>query len=425
MEITGAGTVEKMSKDVWRIRFSLGKDPISGKYRYSPWRTVYGKKPDAMREREEYRREIEGGLKVDARGLTFGEFADAFHAERVAMKVINDKTAPRNATHIGHLKRYLEHVPLREIDPMTITSMYMTMFNSEKRSDNFVFECHVMLKQVLKAAVKRDYLMRSPMDKLLTIPKKPKPQRQSLTAEELTRFNGCLAARPLAGYSVAVHIALGTGMRRSEILGLTWARIDLKSAEVDVRQVLGYSGVIEERTKTDAGVRRIPIGAKTVAILSEWKCVQEGALRSCGKLQDDRTFVISAEHGGCVKHTNMERWWREYCVAEGFGDYYDDDGKPVPKPRFNEQGHPIDENGRCYTRGNPKPKMKHNYKGLHLHGLRHTYATQLIANGVDFKTVQYLMGHASATTTINFYAHAQEEQKRAAADLMGELLANL
>jgi integrase len=52
----------------------------------------------------------------------------------------------------------------------------------------------------------------------------------------------------------------------------------------------------------------------------------------------------------------------------------------------------------------------------------HTCATRLIANGIDYKTVQSLLSHASASATLNLYAHAEEGQRRAASDLIGSLM---
>jgi integrase len=70
----------------------------------------------------------------------------------------------------------------------------------------------------------------------------------------------------------------------------------------------------------------------------------------------------------------------------------------------------------------PKPQVKRHYEGLTLHELRHTYATMLISNGIDFRTAQELLGHSSPAITLGLYAHAQQEQKRAASDLIGNLL---
>ena len=76
--------------------------------------------------------------------------------------------------------------------------------------------------------------------------------------------------------------------------------------------------------------------------------------------------------------SNFERWWREFRKEAGF-------------------------------------------EGLRFHELRHTQATQLLANGVDLKTVQDRMGHANGAITLNWYAHAVPENDEKAAQLVGEI----
>ncbi|MDR3052412.1 MAG: tyrosine-type recombinase/integrase [Coriobacteriales bacterium] len=77
-----------------------------------------------------------------------------------------------------------------------------------------------------------------------------------------------------------------------------------------------------------------------------------------------------------------------------------------------------------YSRSNKQVKVKKHYVGLKFHELRHTQATLLIANGVDVKTVQERLGHARASTTLDFYAHADEERDRQAASLFSDILSS-
>ena len=83
-----------------------------------------------------------------------------------------------------------------------------------------------------------------------------------------------------------------------------------------------------------------------------------------GLRQSDDTPVCCSDKAEYLRLTNFSRWWRTFCA----------------------------DNGLC---------------GLKFHELRHTQATQLIANGVDIKTVQNRLGHASPTLTMSSYAHAR------------------
>ena len=67
-------------------------------------------------------------------------------------------------------------------------------------------------------------------------------------------------------------------------------------------------------------------------------------------------------------------------------------------------------------------RKEHGFEGLKFHELRHTRATQLLANGVDVKTVQTRLGHTSASITLGWYAHAIPEKDHEAADLLGAIL---
>ena len=115
-----------------------------------------------------------------------------------------------------------------------------------------------------------------------------------------------------------------------------------------------------------------------VAHLKMWKDVQKSELIKLGIKQNDETPVCCNEKGGFMNLSNFERWWREFRTNAGF-------------------------------------------EGLRFHELRHTQATQLLANGVDLKTAQDRMGHANGAITLNWYAHAVPENDEKAAQLVGEI----
>jgi integrase len=94
--------------------------------------------------------------------------------------------------------------------------------------------------------------------------------------------------------------------------------------------------------------------------------------------------------------------FRGFCVENGFGSYGNTDEY-------------TDSEGRVRHK-------KRQYTGLNFHELRHTQATLLIGNGADIKTVQHRLGHSSASLTMNIYAHAIEENDRAAADAISGIL---
>jgi integrase len=179
---------------------------------------------------------------------------------------------------------------------------------------------------------------------------------------------------------------------------------------------------MRKETKSEAGDRNISIDAHTLSILREWKVIQAKALASRGVSQKNSTPVCANGIGGFCETTCFYNWFTNFCVDNGFGDFVDENGDVLPKRRFVAEGVLVDENGRRYSRTNKKPKVKKKYKGLKFHELRHTQATLLIANGVDIKTVQDRLGHAKASTTLDFYAHSDSKRDRQAAQLFGNII---
>lgn len=118
----------------------------------------------------------------------------------------------------------------------------------------------------------------------------------------------------------------------------------------------------------------------TASHLAAWKERQGAELAKIGVEQTGKTPVCCSDTGGWYRIDNFEHWWRQW-------------------------------------------RKDHGFDGLKFHELRHTQATQLLANGVDVKTVQTRLGHANASITLGWYAHAIPERDHEAADLLGSLLA--
>jgi integrase len=226
---------------------------------------------------------------------------------------------------------------------------------------------------------------------------------------------------PLDRNTLAVYIGLATGMRRGEVLGLAWANVDLEDAAISVEVSLSSRRKVKN-PKTEAGFRKITLDGHTASKLAEWKATQAKLLKQGGIAQTPDTPVCSNRYGEFCQPSRFYRWFQTFCVQHGYAEFVDDEGNVLPKQHLNANGHPVDAEGRCYTRTHKKPKTKKHYQGLKYHELRHTHATLLIANGVDIKTVQNRLGHASAALTLNFYAHPVEERDRAATELFGSLL---
>ena len=158
-------------------------------------------------------------------------------------------------------------------------------------------------------------------------------------------------------------------MRRGEVLSLTWDKLDGDRIIV-----------VRENTKTDAGKRIIAIDGTTVSHLLAWKEYQAELLAYIRIAQTGLTPIFCCATGAQLGGTTFARWWSQWRDEHGFPD-------------------------------------------LKFHELRHTQATQLLANGVDVKTVQARLGHSDPAITLKWYAHASEKNDRKAGNLIGALFA--
>ena len=408
----GDGSITEVRRGVWRVRVDFGTDPVTGK-RNVVSRNVHGTKAEARKVRDQIKREHEDGLTVEGGKTTFAEFAETWHESRVAAGEVGKTRLERESTLMRDMAAFIGDVRLRDITPQTVESLYAAIKRDkmEKRgrcSGTTLHMYHVLLKQILRKAVDYDLILRNPCDRVKA-PKSDEPERRSLTVAEGARMLECvdeaeadaydwmegkearqtewgnlfgrssLRGLNIIGYVLAVRIALATGMRRGEVFGLCWGSVDLNQPCVSVRQSLTAHGEVKS-PKSRAGVRTVAIDAVTASHLRQWKERQRVELLKLGIKQNAETPVCCSAKGGFAEIHNFVRWWGAFRKRYGFD-------------------------------------------GLKFHELRHTQATQLLANGVDMKTVQTRLGHSTAALTLNMYAHAIPENDEKAAALVGELFA--
>ena len=209
-------------------------------------------------------------------------------------------------------------------------------------------------------------------------------------------------------------LLLQCGLRRGEMLGLSWQDYVPEGRVLRIaRQYTNDKTLRPPKSKMSR--RTIAVNDTLAGYLDRWKTVQREQLERYGLDQDGSTpivngiKVVATEDGKRativnIDGHNFDRWFRDFCVDNGFGTYENVTGT-------------FTRDGKSHVRGT-------GYSGLVPHALRHTQATLLIGEGADVKTVQARLGHASPNTTLAIYSHAIEANDRKAADAFGKLLSN-
>lgn len=405
-------------RNVWDVTYSW-QDKITGERRKQTKR-VHGSERDGWNAWDKMKRMHDDGLRLDGSQVSFAEFAADWQEAREESGELADKTLEESERHVRVLSEYIGNKALTDINAETVERLLRDLRKDRKgkggaqlsgRTLQAYFQC---LKQIMQKACDYDYILRNPCAKV----KPPKPaevERRALSTKDARRLLATLeqeeskeraafeakeqrqidwkanegrgAIRGLKRLSnlVGVRLALATGMRVGEIFGLTWQCVDLKEQCLEVKQSLTAKGKLKP-PKSKESRRVIWLDQATAAHLAEWKRFQTEQLRKIGKIQDGQRLpgsvpVICSDVGGYANVSNFGDWWRAWRKSHGFGD-------------------------------------------LKMHELRHTQATQLLANGVDVKTVQTRLGHADPALTLKWYAHSVEENDRQAAALIGGLLAS-
>ena len=252
-------------------------------------------------------------------------------------------------------------------------------FSKEARtlSNKTVVEYHRLIRTVLAQAEKEMLVPYNAAAKA-TPPKQQRKEVSYYQPQELAAILDALDVEPLK-WRLMVHLLIVTGCRRGEIAGLKWEKVDFQQHTVRIDSALLYSprkGTYEGSTKT-GNVRLLYLPDETIQLLKAWRMVY-------------LTLQLA----------NGDRWKNTGFI------FVNDDGTPM---------HP-----QALTGWLSKFAERHGLLHIHPHAFRHTVASVLIANGTDVVTVSKQLGHASATTTENIYAHMIEENKARAAECIAD-----
>lgn len=404
--VIGKGSYWKIRTGEYYCRFSMGKDPETGKYRYSPKRRFKAKsKGGILRAMEEYKTELNAGLAVRPSNKTVGGYAVAFHELR-AGTMGSPLAYERGGYDVRHIQELFGNMSLKNLRPGDIKGAYAEARKNGRFSESELHRIHVKLSQIMDAAVADEFIARNPCA-TISVPMPKDIGREAPSLETIVRLQSCLLASDPSAQVTATLLMLECGMRKGEALGLTWGLYDEESRALDISQQ--YSSDLTLRAPKSAMSRRRVSATDTLAdYLSAWKKFQREELDHYVLPQGPDTPLVHSisvaksgpEMGRAeVRHMdghNYSRWFRDFCVDNGFGTY-----AKVTKEFV--------KSGVKHVRGT-------GYKGLCPHQLRHAQATYLIGAGTDIKTVQARLGHANVSTTLQIYSHAIAANDRKAAD---------
>uniref|UniRef100_A0AAU2JLV1 Tyrosine-type recombinase/integrase n=1 Tax=Streptomyces sp. NBC_00049 TaxID=2903617 RepID=A0AAU2JLV1_9ACTN len=237
---------------------------------------------------------------------------------------------------------------------------------------------HSVLKSALEHAVREDELPRNVARNVKAAASRPR-RFTPLTATEARQFLRAAETDPL---HALYELALRTGLRKGELLGLHWEDLDLNTGTAGIRHSLQRTrtgGLTVLPTKTRASERRIALPTGCVQSLKDHRERQEKGRTASGEGWKERGLVFTTPTGGPLAPANLTR---------GFFGLLDRAG----------------------------------LRRIRFHDLRHSTATLLLEQGVDLVVIKELLGHAHIGVTAGVYAHVRLRLQRQAIDTLNDAL---
>ncbi len=281
----------------------------------------------------------------------------------------------------------LGHVALGTLDAATLRT-FQRMLAAKKKTPSRIAAIRRVLRSALSQA-ESDGLVDSNAAKKVEPPKGSGAATVSKRVYDSDEVARILAAAKDHRLGAMVVAALGTGLRRGELLGWKWTDIDLDGRIARIerqvqrrrherdedKRVVRRHGIGVKPPKSAKSIREVPLPAFVVDALREHEKTQKAERLKAGPLWVDTGHVFTTKHGALIDPRNALRSFYEIV-----------DEAKVPRKT--------------------------------MHGTRHTTASQLAALNVPRTVTRDLMGHTDSRTTDRYYTHTAREQLRGAADAL-------
>ena len=376
------GYCRQRGKNRWQLEVDLGSyiDPETGKRkRLKKYKTITAKGPrEAELELARFVAEVTSNNYFEPEKTSFVEFVDKEFWPKWAKKNLAHTTQDVYRRHLeNRIKPAFKYLRMDQVKPKHIMDFLdnlgedgLRLDKNEGRLSSATILYHYrILRNIFNFAQKMQIIRENPMDHV----DKPKVKNKKVevyTHEEVIRLLECLETEPLH-WQIIIKLAITTGMRRSELLGLEFKHFDYENRVVHVEQALTYTkehGFQVHEIKKGNGEsnhRSIVISESLIPDIKKLELLKKKERLAAPKplwKNGKHNFLLSHPNGKPYNPHSMRNWWTRFT-------------------------------------------KRHGLKYINIHALRHTSATLLINEGVHAKIISERLGHSDIKTTMNVYGH--------------------
>lgn len=375
----------------------------------------------------EFEQKVKSGKVMKGEKITLKDFSDQWMKEYAAVHL--------EQTTVDHYRHQLDtkiipalgHIKLTSIKPLHLQSFYNNLMEDGIRADkkaggysySSIKKLHAIISSMLSTAVQWQLIESNPCDRVS--PPKQSNKEQVLkhfTLEQAEAFLNALNMDYVTTYKahtrtddtgkkykvpeytetrgiptqfrVFFNIAIFSGMRKGEILALTWDDINFSTGEVHINKSTAYTNgkIITKDPKNITSNRTIKLPNTVIELIKQHKLEQMEYRLSIGDQWINDNLLFTQWNGKQMHPSTPYHTFKD--IIHKYNKTVNKEFEKLPE--------------------------------ITLHGLRHTSATLLIADNIDIRTVSARLGHAQTSTTMNIYAHALKETDEKAANALEDML---
>ena len=344
------GAIYKRPSGRWQAQATLNAKRISKTFDTQKECRVWLRQIDQQKEQ---------GLTIRGVRLTYGEYLDQWLKD-VKGSLRSTTLMQYESVVKNSLKPYLGGYKLSDLGPREIQNLYSIRME-QGLGARTVQMIHAVIHRSLHVAVKQGLIGSNPAKRV----EKPKHRKARMQILDDMQVRTLLVAAEGTPLEALIQVAVTTGMRKGEILGLKWSDIDWAGSTLQVdRQLLHIpkQGLVLCEPKTDTSIRTVMLGSGTLSKLGDHLDRQDQDKAKLGDRWEEHNMVFPSSVGTPKGPRNIIREFKALLEKAG-----------LPDVRF--------------------------------HDLRHTAASLMLMSNMPIMRIARQLGHAKASTTLDIYGH--------------------
>jgi integrase len=357
----------------WWYEFDAGKDHTGKRIRIR--KKGFRTQREAQKALSEAQDQHNKGTYIEPSKLLYGEYLiDVWLNNK---SDLGRQTLMNYNSYIkSHITPSIGRYPLAKLNPIIIQNL-ITELKTKGLADGTVKRIYSIIHTSLSVAEKMQMVPKN-VASLVDKPKVNRRQLQVWDVKDVKKFLAETAGK--SRYSIVFLLAVYTGMRQGELLGLRWSDIDFERATIHIQQTLSHDGKeLNPHAKTKTSIRSVAISPETITALKKHRNLIKQEKIFLGSGYKDHDLVLCTSLGTQVIPRHINKVWDHFLKKID-----------VHKIKF--------------------------------HDLRHTHASLLLKQGIHPKIVSERLGHSSIQMTLDTYTHLLPNMQEAAAAGLDQML---